>query len=60
MYNARVHHEQKVSNNLYYIDVIMKNCFMERAKKQEPCPIYKHVIFDCNNDRYKNYISFFP
>ena len=36
---------KKVSNNLFNIDVIMKNCFMERAKKQEPCPIYKHVIF---------------
>ena len=36
---------KKVSNNLFNIDVIMKNCFMERAKNQEPCPIYKHVIF---------------
>ena len=23
----------------------MKNCFTEKAKKQEPCHIYRHVIF---------------
>ena len=45
MYNAMVHHEQKVSNNLYNIDFIMKNCFTEWAKKQELYHIYKHVIF---------------
>ena len=36
---------KKVSNDLYCIDFIMKNCFTEWAKKQEPCLIYKLAIF---------------
>ena len=36
---------KNVSNNLYNIDFIMKNFFMEWAIKQESCHIYKHVIF---------------
>ena len=35
---------KKVSNDLYCIDFIMKNCFVEWAKNIV-CPIYKHVIF---------------